>query len=65
MKEKENKTSSGKQPENIYVFKFITIGDSGCGKTSIVKRFVYNEFRGFHDMTIGIDFASKSIIMDR
>lgn len=41
--------------------KLVIIGDSGVGKTSIVKRFVDNEFEPSFVATIGIDFKIKTI----
>ena len=37
------------------------IGDTGVGKTSILSRFVENKFDPYHEFTIGVEFASKTI----
>ena len=42
-------------------FKLIVIGDSGVGKTSLVRRFSKDEFSQNYCMTIGIEFESKNI----
>jgi small GTP-binding protein len=44
-----------------YLFKVIAVGDGAVGKTSITLRFSANVFRDSYIMTIGVDFAVKSI----
>lgn len=44
-----------------FTFKILTIGESGVGKTCILRRFVENQFVSNHLATIGIDFKSKII----
>ena len=44
-------------------FKIITIGDSGVGKTAIIKRYVYNCFDSGNLSTIGVNFSFKDIIL--
>ncbi len=46
---------------NTNVFKILTIGDGGVGKTSILRRYVENKFLKHHLSTIGIDFLSKTL----
>ena len=46
---------------NSNVFKILTIGDGGVGKTSILRRYVENKFLKHHLSTIGIDYLSKTI----
>jgi small GTP-binding protein len=48
-----------------YIFKYIVIGDSGAGKTSLCNSFVQNKFDPYHDPTIGIDFFSRIIEIDK
>lgn len=45
--------------KNDYTLKIIVVGDLGCGKTSIIKRFVHNNFSLNYKATIGVDFAVK------
>ena len=52
--------SNKKDPkENSY--KILTIGESGVGKTAILKRYVEDKFPKHHLSTIGIDYLSKDI----
>jgi len=44
-----------------HTFKILTIGESGVGKTCILRRFVENKFLKSHLATIGIDFRTKVI----
>ena len=44
------------------IFKVITIGDSGVGKTSILKRYV-NSYNINSLATIGVNFSFKDIIL--
>ena len=45
----------------IPTFKILVLGESGAGKTSILRRFVYNRFSNNYLSTIGIDFLHKTI----
>ena len=46
-------------------YKIILVGDSGVGKTSILKKFINNEFNEDIKCTINVDFFSKSIKIDK
>jgi small GTP-binding protein len=41
----------------IYNFKYIIVGDGFVGKSSIMRRFLFDKFYNFHDMTLGVDFG--------
>ena len=45
-------------------FKIITLGNSGVGKTSIIKRYVYDEFYPDTMTTIGMNILFKDIILN-
>jgi Ras-related protein Rab-2A len=40
------------------LFKVIIIGDSGIGKSCVLKRLVENDFKEDHDVTVGVEFGS-------
>jgi len=46
--------------KELIVFKFITVGDSGVGKSCLLQRFIHDEFTQT-ETTIGIEFGSKII----
>ena len=50
--------------DTVHCFKILTIGESGVGKTCILRRFVENKFLKNHLATIGIDFKTKNIEID-
>ncbi|KAJ3451822.1 ras-related protein rab11 [Anaeramoeba flamelloides] len=43
------------------LYKLVLIGDSGVGKTNLLTRFCRNEFNIGSKMTIGVEFASKTM----
>ena len=47
--------------EPAMTFKILTIGESGVGKTCVLRRFVENKFFKNHLATIGIDFKTKTL----
>ena len=47
--------------EKSETFKILTIGESGVGKTCILRRFVEDKFLKNHLATIGIDFKTKTV----
>ena len=54
------------QIKNIEVFeyKIILVGDPGVGKTSILTKFVTNEFQSVYSSTIGVEFKLKDIYVN-
>ena len=56
-------TNENKKDKNEIQFKIITLGDSGVGKSSILKRYVYKNFVEDTITTIGISYSFKEIIL--
>ena len=48
----------------IFEFKIILIGEPGVGKTSIMSKFVTNEFQSIYSATIGVEFKIKEIYVN-
>jgi len=44
--------------------KVVLLGDTGVGKSSLVLRFITNEFKPYQESTIGASFMSKLIMVD-
>ncbi|CAG9319638.1 Rab2_1 [Blepharisma stoltei] len=44
-----------------YLFKYIIIGDSGVGKSCFMLQFTDRRFKNNHDLTIGVEFGSRTI----
>lgn len=47
-----------------YIFKYIIVGESSVGKSCLLLQFLDNRFKDSHDLTIGVDFGSKTIRLD-
>lgn len=47
-----------------YVFKVVLIGDSAVGKSQMLNRFARNEFTLDSKATIGVEFQTRTIIVD-
>ncbi|EGR27547.1 Ras family protein, putative [Ichthyophthirius multifiliis] len=45
----------------FYLFKYIVIGDTGVGKSCLVLQFTDGRVKERHDVTIGIEFAVKTV----
>jgi Ras-related protein Rab-2A len=41
------------------LFKIIIIGDSGIGKSCVLKRLMEDDFKDDHDITVGVEFGSN------
>lgn len=55
---------SNREDEYDYLFKVVLIGDSGVGKSNLLSRFTRNEFNLESKSTIGVEFATRSIVVD-
>lgn len=47
------------------IFKILIIGDSGVGKSNILLRYVKNEFMSDMRSTVGVEFGSKLLTIDK
>ena len=56
---------SGRSSKIFYQFKIILLGDSGVGKTSLLNRYMSEEFIPNKPCTINADFKMKSMIIDQ
>merc|ERR1711990_959953 len=51
--------------EYDYLFKVVLIGDSGVGKSNLLTRFTRDEFKSDSKSTIGVEFATQTIQVDK
>jgi small GTP-binding protein len=47
-----------------YLFKFIIIGDTSVGKSCFLLQFTDKRFQHSYDMTIGVEFGSRTVDLD-
>lgn len=59
-----SKTNKRKMNDYDFLYKFLLIGDSGVGKSSLLMRFSEHMFSESISATIGIDFCLKTIDID-
>ena len=43
------------------LFKIIIIGDSGIGKSCVLKRLIDDDFENNHDVTVGVEFGCQMV----
>ena len=48
-----------------FKFKVVIVGDSSVGKTNLVKRFMNNTFIKDSKATVGVEFMSKTFIVNK
>ena len=48
-----------------YLFKIIIIGDAGVGKSNMLIRYLKDEFDMAKAPTVGVEFASKMVKVDK
>jgi len=46
-----------------YLFKIVITGDVCCGKTKIIRRFLYNEYVDQSIATIGVEFIPTTVTL--
>jgi Ras-related protein Rab-6A len=64
-----SKAPAPKRPVNnslapLAKYKLVFLGDQSVGKTSIITRFMYDNFDRNYQATIGIDFLSKTMYLE-
>lgn len=65
MSNNNNKSSFGGLNQKIdYVFKVVLIGDSAVGKSQLLARFARNEFHIDSKATIGVEFQTRTLVID-
>lgn len=52
------------EERTIYQYKVILLGDIAVGKTSLLRRFVENEFTTEYYCTVGVEFRIKTIMVN-
>ncbi|XP_049768306.1 ras-related protein Rab-32-like [Schistocerca cancellata] len=66
MKSSSSSSSDGSAPvTRELLFKLLVIGDYGVGKTAIVRRYTEGKFSSNYKITIGADFALKTLQYDQ
>ncbi|KAK7285755.1 hypothetical protein RJT34_20536 [Clitoria ternatea] len=69
MNQEMNGVEAERMKENVhdkidYVFKVVVTGDSSVGKTQILSRFAKNEFCFDSKSTIGVEFQTRTVIIN-
>merc|ERR1711934_1252140 len=58
--------AAGREGEDYdFLFKVVLIGDSGVGKSNLLTRFTRNEFNKESKSTIGVEFATQTIEVEK
>jgi Ras-related protein Rab-11A len=60
----EREGMAGAEEKVDYVFKVVLIGDSAVGKSQILARFARNEFSLDSKATIGVEFQTRTLVID-
>lgn len=58
-------SSMGSDDSYNFVFKVVLIGESGVGKSNLLSRFTKNEFNHDSRTTIGVEFSTRTIQLDK
>jgi len=64
--------NSGRQEQQVpqrslpykFLFKYIIVGDTAVGKSCLLLQFTDKRFQPQHDLTIGVEFGSRTINID-
>jgi len=52
---------TGQSQQYQYLFKFIIIGDEAVGKTCLLLQFTDKRYRTTHQVTVGVEFGSRTV----
>ena len=47
-----------------YIYKVIIVGDPAVGKSCILNRFLNNKFNEEYEITVGVEFGAKTILLE-
>ena len=61
----QNKKSNADEKEEEIIFKIITLGDSGVGKTSIINRYIKGKFSDNITSNLGVNFSYKNLTFNK
>ena len=64
-KDKNNETLPIKGTISTFNFKIVFIGNVAVGKSSIIKRFIFNEFNNQYFCTVGTELSKKSLLIGK
>jgi len=56
--------AQGQVPGKLFQFKLVLLGESAVGKSSLVLRFVKDQFDDYRESTIGAAFLTQTICLD-
>ena len=52
------------QDKTVFQFKLILLGDVAVGKSSVIRRFIEDDFTLEYNCTVGVEFRIKTIVLD-
>ena len=61
----QNKENNKDPKEEEIIFKIITLGDSGVGKTSIINKYITGNYLDNVTSTLGVNFSYKKLIINK
>ncbi len=47
-----------------YLFKIVSMGSAGVGKTSLIRRFAHGKFQKSYLPTLGVDITTKEVVVE-
>lgn len=62
--EQKSVPTAQSNPSAQPICKIAFLGGAGVGKTSLINRFMYDQFTRNYETTVGIDYFTKSMIVD-